>query len=116
MDRYYMLAAAKYILLNPVRARLVKRPEDWLFSSIGEHLTGNSVIIDPAGLGKYVKDWKEFLSEAPKKNEMEAIRTHTNTGRPLGGESFIKRLEKITGRIISKLKPGPPGKKGVVKS
>jgi putative transposase len=116
MDRYYMLAAAKYILLNPVRARLVKRPEDWLFSSIGEHLTGNSVIIDPAGLGKYVKVWKEFLSEKATNKEIEAITMHTTTGRPLGGESFIKRLEKMTGRIISKLKPGPPGKKGVAES
>jgi hypothetical protein len=91
-------------------------PEDWLFSSIGEHLTGNSVIIDPAGLGKYVKDWKEFLSEKATKEEIEAIRMHTTTGKPLGEESFIKRLEMELGRILHRRKPGPPGKKGVVES
>ena len=116
MDRYYLLAATKYILMNPVRAKLVKRPEDWRFSSLGAHLTGESGIIAVDGLGKYVKDWKEFLAESPEKSEMEAIRMHTKTGRPLGSESFIQRLENITGRIIRKLKPGPPGKKGVVES
>lgn len=33
MDEKYLLACARYVELNPVRARLVKRPQDWAWSS-----------------------------------------------------------------------------------
>jgi REP element-mobilizing transposase RayT len=29
----YLLALSRYVVMNPVRARLVQRPEDWLWSS-----------------------------------------------------------------------------------
>ena len=31
--QHYLLALARYLHLNPVRARLVSRPEDWFWSS-----------------------------------------------------------------------------------
>ncbi len=35
MDEPYLLAAARYVELNPVRARLVSKAEDWPWSSAG---------------------------------------------------------------------------------
>ncbi len=40
MDEAHALAAARYIELNPVRARLAAAPEDWPWSSARAHLTG----------------------------------------------------------------------------
>ncbi len=40
MDRGWLLAAARYVELNPVRARLVKRARDWPWSSARAHLAG----------------------------------------------------------------------------
>jgi hypothetical protein len=37
------------------------------------------------------------------------FRKHSRTGRPLGGEAFIHRLEERLGRFIAKRKPGPKG-------
>ncbi len=37
LDQRYLLACAKYVELNPVRAGLVKKPEDWPWSSAGPH-------------------------------------------------------------------------------
>ena len=40
MDERYLLACTKYVELNPVRAGLVKRPEDWPWSIARPHITG----------------------------------------------------------------------------
>lgn len=45
MDEPYLLACTKYILLNPVRAKLVKVPKDWPWSSIKYHLYGKDDIL-----------------------------------------------------------------------
>lgn len=40
MDEAYLLAAARYVELNPVRAKLVERPRQWPWSSVKAHLKG----------------------------------------------------------------------------
>ncbi len=40
MDEPYLLAAARYVELSPVRARLVRRAEDYAWSSAQAHLAG----------------------------------------------------------------------------
>jgi putative transposase len=40
MDEPYLLAAARYVELNPVRARLAERAGDWRWSSARAHLDG----------------------------------------------------------------------------
>ena len=37
------------------------------------------------------------------------MRRHERTGRPLGSEGFIDRLEKQLGRILREKKRGPKG-------
>jgi hypothetical protein len=38
MDEDHLMAAARHVALNPARARLAARPEDWPWSSVGAHL------------------------------------------------------------------------------
>ncbi len=40
MDEDHLMAAARYVALNPVRARLVARADDWRWSSARAHLQG----------------------------------------------------------------------------
>jgi putative transposase len=40
MDDAYLAAAARYVVMNPVRARLVERAEDWCWWSAIAHLEG----------------------------------------------------------------------------
>ena len=40
MDEEHLMAAARYVAMNPVRARLVERAEDWPWSSARAHLAG----------------------------------------------------------------------------
>lgn len=38
---------------------------------------------------------------------MVNIRKASQTGRPIGGDDFLRKLENQTGRLLVKLKPGP---------
>src|SRR5229473_5063902 len=40
MDEEHLVAALRYVSLNPVRARLVERAQDWRWSSTRAHLAG----------------------------------------------------------------------------
>jgi hypothetical protein len=40
LDEEHLMNAARYVALNPVRARLVQRAEDWPHSSVRAHLVG----------------------------------------------------------------------------
>ncbi len=53
-----------------------------------------------------VGDWKKFLS-SPSDNELDAIRKHERTGRPLGGDNFLSLLEERIGRILKKTEARP---------
>ena len=53
-----------------------------------------------------VKDWREFLAQAMEADEVELMRSHERTGRPLGESRFLDRIEKTLGRIVRPAKPG----------
>ncbi len=111
MDRANLLDCARYVELAPVRAKLARGPRAWKWSSARAHLAGRddgALRVRPL-LG-LVPDWKEFLRAGLDEETLEAIRAHTRTGRPLGGERFLSRLEDRLGRTLKKAKPGPKPK------
>ncbi|MDH3596812.1 MAG: transposase [Rhodospirillales bacterium] len=109
MDERHLLAAARYVELNPLRAGLVRRAADWPWSSARAHLAGqDDVLVAAAPLLELVPDWAAFLAGGLGEDELEALRRHARTGRPLGSESFIEDLEARLGR---RLKPGKRGRK-----
>ena len=107
MDEAHLLAAARYVELNPVRAGLVNRVRQWRWSSARAHLAGEDDGLAQVGpLLERVPDWSGFLKGGLEKAELKAIRGHERTGRPLGDATFIGRLEAVTGRILAPRKPG----------
>jgi putative transposase len=110
MDESYLLAAARYVEMNPVRARLVPDATSWPWSSARAHLAGrDDRLVKVAPLLEMAGDWKLFLCAATDE-EMEKIRRHERSGRPLGSESFVERLESDLARALKPCKPGPKGK------
>jgi putative transposase len=95
LDESYLLAAARYVELNPVRAKLAQRPQDWRWSSAKAHLEWRDdglVAVGP--LLKLVHDWPRFLAEGLSAEDHAAIRGGERTGRPLGSQRFVARLER----------------------
>ncbi|MBI5463436.1 MAG: transposase [Ignavibacteriales bacterium] len=108
MDERYLLAAARYVELNPVRAGLVKSPGVYPWSSAAAHLTGrDDMLVKVAPLLGLVENWVTFLAEDCSDADSEAIRRHERTGRPLGNDDFLSRLELALERSVRPGKPGP---------
>lgn len=108
MDESYALACARYIEQNPVRARLVKRPQDWRWSSAKAHLGGrDDALVSVRPLLDIVPDWAAHVRAALDRDTYDAIRAGERTGRPLGPARFVAKLERRLKRPLAKQKPGP---------
>jgi putative transposase len=110
MDESYLLAAARYVEMNPVAAGLVAHPADYPWSSARAHLSAQDdplTKVEP--LLAMVGNWKDFLS-LPTEEEMIMFRKHDRTGRPLGQSAFVEALEEHLGRALCPQKPGPKPK------
>ena len=55
-------------------------------------------------------DWRLLLAGAADEEQINDIRKHERTGRPLASEGFIERLEAALDRPLKRGKPGPKGK------
>jgi putative transposase len=111
MDEPYLLAAARYVELNPVRARLVPTAEAWPWSSAQAHLSGrDDGLVKVTPLLAMIADWSAFLNSAVPEEELRDLRRHGRTGRPLGDETFLGRLEEKVGRVLRPQKRGPKPK------
>lgn len=112
LDEKYLLATTRYILFNPVKAGIVKNPEDYKWSSARYHLgLKKDPLITGTLLKDMVEDWRAFLTVEIALSEEKLIKLHERTGRPLGENSFVKKLEKILNIKLMKSKPGPKPKK-----
>jgi putative transposase len=118
LDDDYLIRAARYIEMNPVRAGLAAKAADWPWSSARAHLEG---IEDPLLAGaswppeELRGEWSQILSEPDDQEILSAIRKYTHTGHPLGSDSFIATLEKTVGRLLRALPRGRPKKQGEAK-
>jgi putative transposase len=107
MNAEHTLTAMRYVELNPLRSGLEKSPQDWPWSSTRGNLrlVDDPLIPHRPALG-IVPDWAAYLSVPEKDNALKQLRQRTNTGRPAGDESFILRIESLTGRQVQKRPAG----------
>ena len=110
MDEPYLLAAARYIELNPVRARLVADPISYPWSSAKAHVEKrDNSLVKVSPLLELVSDWNGFLNDELQEKAYQEIRKHERTGRPLGSDLLIDKLEVLLGIQLRKKKTGPKG-------
>jgi len=108
MDEQHLAAALRYVSLNPVRARLVARAQDWRWSSTRAHLRGrDDGVTALAPIRDRFPDFAGLLASEPETNLFAALRAAESIGRPLGGDRFLARIEKRTGRTLAPGKRGP---------
>lgn len=109
MDEVHLAHAMRYVSLNPVRARLVERAEDWAWSSVRAHLAGADdalVVIQPAQ--DRFGDFASFLGTSADYTEAwQALRRAETTGRPIGASDWVEDIERRTGRTLAPQKRGP---------
>ena len=71
MDEKYLAACTKYVELNPVRAGLVKFPQDWPWSSAGRHIKeeDDALVKTQPLLDMIQHSWEIFLGDDAQRDE-----------------------------------------------
>lgn len=117
-DRY-CLACYRYIELNPVRAGMVRRPDDYAWSSVRINCgTRASSLVTPHAvfleLGKTAEiraaRYRELLEEGLPQKVMNELRNGVRSGLPAGSEEFRQSLEASVNRSLRRRRPGRPRK------
>ena len=108
----YLIACARYIERNPVRAKITTKAEEYPYSSAHfycHHKTDGITTEDPAYL-EFSKDtagrqetYRNFLSNFNEEEE----RLFENLEQPQGNREFINRLIKQNGRYRAKRRGRP---------
>jgi putative transposase len=107
MDGAYLPACARYVERNPVRAGLCGRPEEYLWSSAKAHVQGeDDILVRVRPLLAMIPQWSAHLAVEADTETVQRLKRHEGTGRPLGGEKFVKKLESLVSRILRPRKPG----------
>lgn len=113
LDGDYFRAALRYVERNPVRAKIVRKAEDYLWSSARGHCgrETNPLLRAKSGwLGDFedIENWSKWLSEPDDEAALLVLRRNAMMGLPCGSEKFIKKIERLSGRNLHFRPQGRP--------
>jgi len=115
MDDNYFWRSMRYVEQNPVRAKMVRVPWTYPFSSASIHIGQPDKIglIDVIYWNELSQgmNWKEILKQRLDRDSSSDLHNRYRRGRPLGSDSFISKLEVSLGRRLRPLPGGRPKKK-----
>ncbi|MDR3542222.1 MAG: transposase [Desulfosporosinus sp.] len=118
----YLLTCCRYIEMNPVRAGMVARPDDYRWSSWRVHGEGaDDGLTHPhslyLALGQTSVErcdaYRALLHEVLSEDSLAAIRHAANRAWPLGGDLFKEQLAALTARRVV---PGSSGRPARVRA
>ncbi|MDH4085020.1 MAG: transposase [Nitrospira sp.] len=113
----YLIMCSRYIELNPVRAGMVRHPQDYRWSSYHRRALGRPDELldeDPwyVSLGKTTQDrvrvYASWLEASISDKEWELIRRATQQGRVVGSDSFQEAIGSHVGRRLKGETRGRP--------
>jgi putative transposase len=113
MDEPHLMAAFRYVALNPVKAKLAATAADWPWSSTPAHLRRqDDGLVTVSPLLDRVDRFADFLEVAADPEQVAALAKGQTVGRPLMGDQELGELEKRLGRTLRPRKRGrPPSQK-----
>ncbi len=107
----YFLTCMRYIELNPVRAAMTNRPEEYHWSSYRSNALGTTCTLLTkhevyAKLGSNRQAcqsaYRALFSHTIAGAELSALRRATERGEPLGDVAFITKAAEVLGRRVAK--------------
>jgi putative transposase len=103
----HLLTVLRYIERNPVRARLVRRAENWRWSSAARH--EGEPALDPGPVPR-PENWLDYVHQPQTEAELERVRECLRRRRPFGELAWMEKTAKRLG-LESSLRPrGRPRK------
>jgi putative transposase len=113
----YFYQAVRYVERNALRAGIVERAENWLWSSLRRDERDEPAfpLISPWPLARPA-DWLRIVNDPQTETELEALRRCVNRGCPYGNSMWVATAAKSLG-LESTLQPrGRPRKEPQVKN
>jgi len=114
----YLLTCYRYIELNPVRAGMVKRPEEYRWSSYRLNAWG-----DPGWLTQHTeyrrlggtsdarrRAYRDLLKERLDDGDLHLLRKAAHYCQPVADDRFRRQIEKKYGLPVGQMKRGRPRK------
>ena len=113
MDESHLMAAFRYVAVNPVKAKLAATAADWPWSSTPAHLRRqDDGLVTVFPLLDRVDSFADFLEVPADPEQVAALTKGQTIGRPLMGDQELGDLEKRLGRTLRPGKRGrPPSQK-----
>jgi putative transposase len=115
LDEAYLYTAVRYVELNPVRAGMVGKAEEYRWSSAAAHcgLRRDSLLAPAAGWLPDVggaAGWSGWLALRDDPNRVAVLRRNSQRSLPCGDDAFVRDLERRTGQTLRPAKMGRPRK------
>lgn len=102
----HLLTVLRYIERNPLRAGVVARAEDWLWSSARERGGASTLLTRCPVPGP--TDWARWVNAPMTEADIQAVRHSVNRGTPFGEAAWARRTAKRLGLEASLNPRGRP--------
>jgi putative transposase len=106
----HLLTVMRYVERNPVRAKLVRRAEDWPWSSFGARLSGVGSVPLATKPVELPLSWAEWVNEAQPTEEVATLGTTIRCGTPYGDDGWRETVARSLGLPSRARPPGRPRK------
>jgi putative transposase len=108
----YFLALCRYVEANPLRAELVERAEQWQWSGLWRRAQKGLKLELPltAWPVERPRNWVAWVNRGLNEEQLDAIRTCVERGRPFGSEDWLQQTVKRLGLEFTLRGPGRPRK------
>jgi len=109
----YLWSVGRYIERNPVRAKIISKPDEYQWSSAKANASGKrmgfikSIWEDDTEREGYIA----FLNNPDKEDEIEVIKKSTISGKPIGSKEFLNQMLETLGVTINTRSKGRPRKR-----
>ncbi|MBF0248655.1 MAG: transposase [Alphaproteobacteria bacterium] len=109
MDEDHLVAAMAYVALNPVRAKLVEKAEDWPWSSVHAYRLAKKGdgVTNVKAAQPYLKAARQIIKAGEEDVRFKTLRQSETIGRPIGNDDFLRQAEQQVGRALKPGKRGP---------
>ena len=103
----HLLAVARYVEANPLRAGLVRRAEDWMWSSLSTYGSVERPTLTEGPIAP-PENWIEWVNAGSSGRELEALHQSVRRGRPFGEDAWVQEVAKTYGLDFTVRAPGRP--------
>ena len=100
----------RYIERNPLRAGLVKRSQDWEWSSLNPKDRGGPEGLLSDGPQEKFRGWTNYVNGIQSEAELVALRNSVVRGAPFGDDSWQRKTARALGLESSRRPRGRPRK------